>query len=99
MGLLNNEYSNRPFTDSRPQQWIDGYNHLLELKHKREVDELNSKYAQQEYEQIVIKLPDIAPKSQAGYTRMKKAASANFKKISEAAREAGITIHDFENED
>lgn len=88
------EYSNRPFTDSRPQQWIDGYNHLLELKHKREVDELNSKYAQQEYEQIVIKLPDIAPKSQGGYLRMKKSGSDNYKKLKYAAETAGIVIKD-----
>ena len=88
------EYSNRPFTDSRPQKWIDGYNHLLELNHKKEVDAFNSKQAQQEYEQIVIKLPDIAPKSQGGYLRMKKSGSDNYKKLKYAAETAGIVIKD-----
>ncbi len=88
------EYSNRPFVDSRPQKWIDGYNHLLELNHKREVDALNSKQAQQEYEQIVIKLPDIAPKSQGGYLRMKKSGSDNYKKLKSAAEAVDIVIKD-----
>lgn len=86
------EYSNRPYTDSRPPEWKAGYRRL-------EAKANNKRNCQDEYREICQKLPDIAPKSQAGYTRMKKAASANFQKISEAAREAGITIHDFENED
>lgn len=86
------EYSNRPYTDSRPQKWKDGYRRL-------EAKANNKAYCQEEYQAICQKLPDIAPKSQAGYTRMKKADSDSFKKIAEAAHQAGIIIHSFENEE
>lgn len=91
-------YSNRPYKDSRPQQWIDGYEHLLEITHQRELDERNSKQAQLEYEQIVIKFPEIAPKSQGGYLRMKKTNSKNFQKIKSIAESAGIVIKAIEGD-
>lgn len=87
-------YSNRPFADTRPQNWIEGYEHLAEINKQRETDEANSKQAQIEYDQIVINLPDVAPKSQGGYLRMKKSNSANFQKLKEKAVSAGIEIKD-----
>lgn len=29
------KFSNRPYVDNRPQKWIDGYKHLLEINHQR----------------------------------------------------------------
>lgn len=86
------EYSNRPYTDVRPAKWKEGYRKL-------EAKANNKKNCEDEYKLICQKLPDIAPKSQAGYTRMKKSNSENFKKIAEAAHQVGIVIHEFENED
>lgn len=86
------EYSNRPYTDSRPPKWKEGYRKL-------EAKANNKKNCEEEYKAICKKFPDVAPKSQAGYTRMKKSNSENFQKIAEAAHQAGIIIHEFENED
>lgn len=46
-----------------------------------------------EYEEICKKIPDLAPKSLGGYTRMKKNNTANFQKILKAAEEHGIKIN------
>lgn len=45
-----------------------------------------------EYYRIKYLLPNIAPKSISGYTRMKKTNTANFQKIYAAAISAGIEI-------
>ena len=87
-------YSNRPFEDSRPQKWVEGYEHLQEIRQKKEIDDLNSNQARIEYEQIVVKLPNDAPKSQGGYLHMKKSNSDNFKKLKEKAVSVGIEIMD-----
>lgn len=47
---------------------------------------------EREYYRIKYLLPDIAPKSLSGYTRMKKSNSDNFKKIAEVAKKNGIKI-------
>lgn len=86
------KYSNRPYVDSRPPQWIEGYR-------KHQAKQNNNDNFKSEYKQICELLPDIAPKNQAGYTRMKKANSDSFKKLAESARQAGIIIHDIENEE
>lgn len=86
--------SNRPYEDNRPQKWIDGYEHLLDITRQESLDKANSEQARQEYEKIVVLLPDIAPKSQGGYMRMKKSNSANFQKLKEKAVSASIEIKD-----
>lgn len=86
------EYSNRPYTDVRPAKWKEGYRKL-------EAKANNKKNCEDEYKLICQKLPDIAPKSQAGYTRMKKSNSENYKKIISEAHKIGIVIHDLENEE
>ena len=45
-----------------------------------------------EYYRIKYLLPDIAPKSISGYTRMKRENTANFQKLYNAAINAGIEI-------
>lgn len=46
-----------------------------------------------EYYRIKYLLPNVAPKSISGYTRMKKENTPNFQKIYAAATSAGITIN------
>lgn len=45
-----------------------------------------------EYYRVKYFLPDIAPKSISGYTRMKKANTVNFQKLYAAATSSGIEI-------
>lgn len=45
-----------------------------------------------EYYRIKYAMPEIAPKSIAGYTKMKNAQSENFMKLYDAAKAAGIKI-------
>ncbi|MBP1561919.1 MAG: hypothetical protein J6C96_11865 [Oscillospiraceae bacterium] len=80
-------YSNRPYIDDRPQEWKVGYQKL-------EAEANNKKNCEYEYKLICQKLPDIAPKNQGGYLRMKKSNSENFQKLKEKAISAGIEIKD-----
>ena len=45
-----------------------------------------------EYYRIKYLLPEIAPKSISGYTKMKRNNTPNFQKIAEIAKQAGIEI-------
>ncbi len=91
------EYSNRPFVDDREDEEIERYNRILAKNKQDYIDGVNNKQACAEYEQILAVLPDIAPKNQGGYLRMKKSNSANFQKLKEKAVLAGIEIKDFDN--
>lgn len=91
------EYSNRPFIDDREDEEIERYNRILAKNKQDYIDEMNKKQACAEYEQILAVLPDITPKSQGGYLRMKKSNSANFQKLKEKAIAAGIEIKDLVN--
>ena len=91
------EYSNRPFVDDRADEEIERYNRILVQNKQDYIDGLNKEQAKQEYEKIRIEFPDIAPKSQGGYMRMKKSNSANFQKLKEKAVSAGIEIKDLIN--
>lgn len=88
------EYSNRPFVDDRADEEIERYNRILAKNKQDYIDGLNKEQARLEYEKIVALLPDIAPKSQGGYMRMKKSNSANFQKLKENAVSVGIEIKD-----
>ena len=47
---------------------------------------------EREYYRIKYTIPEVAPKSLSGYTRMKNIKSTNFIKIADAAKQAGIVI-------
>lgn len=91
------EYSNRPFVDDRADEEIERYNRILAKNKQDYIDGLNKEQARLEYEKIAVLLPDIAPKSQGAYTRMKKSNSANFQKLKENAVSVGIEIKDIDN--
>lgn len=91
------EYSNRPFVDDREDEEIERYNRILAKNKQDYIDSINKEQACAEYEQVLTNLPDIAPKSQGGYLKMKKANSANFQKLKEKAASAGIEIKDLVN--
>ncbi len=77
--------SNRPFVDDRTPEQVELYDNYIKEQQRKE-------NARLEYEQIVEKLPDIAPKSLGGYSKMKNNKSANYLKLVEKAAEAGIMI-------
>ena len=85
------KYSNRPFVDNRTDQEKERYEKLIkerEKKHRWDYDSL-VKYLRRasEYDWICRYLPNMAPKSLGGYTRMKRSNSRNYLKIKEAAIE------------
>ncbi len=63
------------------------------LKRAEVIYERMHKQNVKEYELIVQKLPDSAPKNISAYIRMKKAYSKRFRSLFEEAAKAGITIH------
>lgn len=78
------EYSNRPFIDDRSPQEKNAY--------EKQLKETSFSNNDEEYYWIYEHLPEIAPKSLSGYTKMKNAKSKNFIKIVNAARELGYEI-------
>lgn len=79
------EFCNRPFIDERtPKEKAVFNNHILEKERKQIIKE--------EYEWLCKQLPEIAPKSIGGYTRMKNTQSENYKKIQQIAAEHGKTL-------
>jgi len=91
--------SNRPWKDDRDEREKKLYIEYLQrmenekLEEKR-LEEYNIQKGKdrKEYEEILKKLPSIAPKSLTGYRRMKTMQSKNFMKIYELAKEKGIKI-------
>lgn len=75
------EYSNRPFDDDRTDEEKERYTELIKKRKEDYIHELNIQQSKNEYQQIVQKLPEIAPKSQNSYSRMKKTNSKNFQEI------------------
>lgn len=78
-------FSNRPFIDDRTEKEKNSFNDA-----QKKVSD--SKNCEDEYYWIYEHLPDIAPKSLSGYTRMKKSNSKNYQTIKEAAREKGYIL-------
>lgn len=79
------ERSNRPFKDTRSS------------KERKEYSEMQSAYLEEkknrvDYDWVWEHLPDIAPKSLSGYTKMRNTNSQNYQKIVKAAAEKGYTI-------
>lgn len=77
------EFSNRPFVVEESV-----------LKFVRKSEQKQKEYEQEEtdYLWIVDNLPDIAPKSLAGFRRMKNSNSTNYQKIVRCAAEKGYEI-------
>ncbi len=79
-------YSNRPFIDNRTSEEItiyqDKYNKRL-LKQQNEND----------YYWLLENLPELAPKSLGGYSRMKSSNSPNYVKIVAAAKDKEYIIN------
>ena len=78
-------YSNSPFIDNRSPEEIAQYDAEQKEIADRKRDE-------REYKKICEKLPEIAPKSLAGYRRMKNAKSNNYLKLVDECKRAKITI-------
>lgn len=79
------EHSNRPFKDARSSS------------ERKEFSEIQAAWAEREknrtdYDWVWEHLPDIAPKTLSGYTKMKNSKSQNYQKLVKAAAEKGYTI-------
>ena len=77
--------SNRPFIDLRSPE-------IKAEEEARKSEEQKLRRTREEFSWISENLSDIAPKSIAGYSRMKKAKSNNFMKIVSAAENLGYKI-------
>ena len=84
-------YSNSPFIDNRSPEEAAQW----ELK-QQQIKEKNQD--EREYKRICEKLPELAPKSFAGYRKMKNANSKNYQKLVQECEKARIKIteHNFE---
>lgn len=79
------EYSNRPFVDDRSSEEKKKYDAILKKQ-------LSSNDNEEEYYWLYEHLPEIAPKSLSGYSRMKNSKSKNFMKIVAEAEKLGYKI-------
>lgn len=92
--------SNRPFIDDRTNIEKDRFNKSQQRNLKRKNnfwDEEDSKkyFARAiEYDWILENLPEIAPKSLGGYTKMKHSNSKNYQKIKDEANKLGMFLDD-----
>lgn len=93
------EYSNRPFVDERTEEEKARYEEPL---HKKDVSTdyeyiktyyLKRKASLQEYNLIKEYLPEKAPKSYAGYARMKSMNTKNYQILVKDLREKGVSIN------
>lgn len=78
-------FSNRPFKDYRTSEEKE-----IWAKHIAEKEQTLK--LRNDFHWIQDNLPDLAPKSLAGYSRMVNSNSVNYKKIISAAQEKGYTI-------
>lgn len=97
------KYSNRPFVVERFPDEIKIAEKLKKVEEEeREIDEAYAPFGQrlseiqnnnrEQYAWICEYLPELAPKSLGGYTRMKNSGSKNFDKLVQAAKEKGKDI-------
>lgn len=78
-------YSNSPITDKRTEDEKQLFIESQQEKQRKKQTEI-------EYKWIRRYLPDIAPKSLSGYSKMKNANSSNFQKLKEKALSMGFEI-------
>lgn len=81
-------YSNRPFEDDRSDADKQLYAQRLENQKRLKESEENKKL----YYELMQIIPDVMPKSVAGFTKMKRTNSVNYQKIVKAAHDTGIEI-------
>lgn len=80
--------SNRPYEDDRTINEINAYQSYLDY-----LEEINNKENdRKEYQLILEKLPEIAPKSFGAYRKMKNSKTKNYEKLITFAKEIGIEI-------
>lgn len=79
------KFSNRPFIDDSDEDILEFRKEAEEYRQKIELEK-------QEYEWLFENLPEIAPKSLAGYRKMKHSNSKNYQKLVEKAKEQGYEI-------
>ena len=97
------KYSNRPFMIERTEQEIQMKQ--KEIQHKKEEERLHLEYKhyldrlnefeskhREEYNLLTKLIPDDAPKSLGGYTKMKLSNSKNFQKLTAKAKGIGLQI-------
>ena len=77
--------SNLPFIDKRTPEEKQLFENELKEKKRREA-------AEKEFKWIRRNLPELAPQSLAGYSKMKNSNSINFQKIREKALAKGFVI-------
>lgn len=90
---------NRPFYDDRDEREKKLYQEFLQRQKDNEQDIINriNKSIEKgvckiEYDSIVLRIPELAPKSLQAYIRMKTSKSKNFMKLYTIAKEKGINI-------
>lgn len=76
------KYCNRPFVDERTEEQKRIFNDYIE-------EDRRKKATREEYEWLSTNLPDAAPKSLSGYSRMKNANTQNYIKLKTLAEKAG----------
>lgn len=79
------ERSNRPFKDTRSSKEKKEYEEIVQSCLEEEKN-------RKDYDWIWENLPDIAPKSLSGYTKMRNSNSSNYKRIVQVASEKGYKI-------
>ena len=79
------EFSNKPFKDTRSSKEKNEYNEIITSAQEEQKN-------RNDYDWIWEHLPDIAPKSLAGYVKMKNSNSKNFQKLQNVAKENGYII-------
>lgn len=87
--------STRPFVDDRSFAQKESYKKLL-IRQQRKGEKMSDNYIQRkgEYAWLCLNLPELAPKSMSGYTRMKNAKSKNYIKLKKHAKELGKELQD-----
>ena len=92
--------SNRPFVDDRTNQEKEMYlrRKQKELKSRQYLsdEEKAKRYSKRaiEYDWITENLPQLAPKSLGGYTKMKHSNSKNYQRIKKEANLKGMILDD-----
>lgn len=80
------KYSNRPFIDTRKDKEKEEYGAFV-------TEFISKEKNAKDYEWVLNNLPEIAPKSLSGYSRMKNSKSKNFIKIVAEAEKLGYKIN------